>query len=93
MINACDTKTEEWLGRCTVGRLRENFNLSLIQMQFGQTSILFRVLKVKVLICMLSFLDKEDKEIFLARYLDMFAKWFLNVHPSENLDIAKPNRA
>lgn len=46
-----------------------------------------------VLISILSFLNKDNGKLYLARYPDMFNKWFEEVCTWEESDITKPNRA
>lgn len=59
-----DPSMENWLARCAVGRLKESFDLSLMQFRLGQDGILVRFLKVGDLYCFLSFLEKRI-EIFM----------------------------
>lgn len=44
-----------------------------------------------VSICLISLLNKEDRDIFLSRYVDMFSCWFSYVRPWEESNLAKLN--
>lgn len=74
-----DPSTEEWVARCVVRRLRDKFDLRLIQFQLGQVGILSRVLKVGEFFCVFLFLEVEDLDMCLSMYVDMFEHWFIDL--------------
>lgn len=62
-----DIDTEKRLGKCVVDRLWDGFYLRSLQVQLGQEGILVKVLKVGSSACLLFFLEKKDRDIFLRR--------------------------
>lgn len=61
-------------------------------MQLGHSEVLVRVCKIGVLVCLLFFLDKKDRNNYLSGYVDLFEQWFVDVQPWRESDLAKRNR-
>lgn len=93
LYNRISSSTKEWLGRSAVGILHEKFELGLVQFQLSQNGILMRItLVAKELICLLYFLDRKDKDIFVLIYKSMFSSRFSNVQTWEEFDLVKTNK-
>lgn len=92
IFNELNEMMEDWLSRCAVGRLRGGFNLSSIQVQLCQAGIFVRVRWIGEAFYLLFFLEPEDQEICLLRYVDMFEHWFDIVTLWEDSDLVKTNR-
>lgn len=87
-----NTMTGDWLAMCVVGMLLDRFDFDLIQFQLGQIGILARVLKVVESFYLLSSLDREDRDLCVMWYFDMFGHCFKNVRLWDKLGLAKVNR-
>lgn len=90
--DSLDAGTEEWLGRCAVWRLRESGEVESLQAQLGIFGIPVRVGHVVVSMCILSFLDPQARDEWIAGYVVRFKGWLVDAQPWGILDLAKGNR-
>lgn len=84
--------TDDWLSKSAVGRLCEQINLCSMQYQFDQMGICVRIMKAGEVYCVLSFMNGEERDIYMLRYIDFFDWWFDEKQSSELSDLVVANR-
>lgn len=63
-----------------------------MQFQLGQEGILSRILKVGESYCLMSILDRDDRDPYVTKYAKMFYCWFDDLWPWANLNLAIANQ-
>lgn len=57
----------------------------------GQEEILVRIMKIGEAFCLLAFLDKKDRDMYLSRSREIFDRWYAKVSPWEMSNLSRAN--